>query len=889
MVVQKFMSPVLYRHGTPNTPFAQSLNDMTRSARRWANDIGGTSDPETDVIPQITQDINEIKRLVVAAYTVTLDLNKVWASPLFPQWDSIIRYNECPSRVPISFTYGVSHRSDVKLYRLDGNRAIGWVEFVPRWHVDGVSLDTREHEGSPVMIIRQSTVDDAFPYNWSEQRVQDELCSQIFRLLQDKLALYYAVNLVEKGVRSNTPFVPAGDKTPPSFLGEYVKKDVFDAFKAGIESSVNRNTSSIPALETRVETVEGKVASLEASGVGGLAELKQQVQLNKNELFTLSTRVEYNENLIGEHQVKLNGLDTLKDQVAHNKNDLFTLGTRVEYNENQIGDLQVKANSIDGLKSDVDSTKSTVNSIRSEQSDIKREVRQHATDIQNLKAANLNPDDFVTKTSFFATVEQMPTTQGMRQEIREAVEGVEAGVEASYVKKTEVAELKKLQEQLGKVDVSSFATGSQLAQQQQNIESWGNERFELKGAAYNLINDAKKTITSETDTKVNGLSGRINAAVNETDSLRKSTRQNLDALSGTVSAMDTRLSNGLANLRTETDAKINNRLPMLSASDGMILVADNALAVKWKSTHYSLSIDNLIKERTEGFILNGTGRMTDGTGRGGFVYSTVAFNGSDGSFLVPANQPSERNIFFGDRIHLKEPIFKFSFDAKYGDRNNNTDIRFNIRWFDRSGRELSNYLRGALSATPTQFPATYTTWVVAPSHAEFCEVGIVSASFAASLYLTNVKVQFATDIPEETLWRFTLAETYRPVDLGENKMWLTLDIGTHGSVQVHGIINNGGAVPTGRYVSASQPLPLILQTPLFNLNSPMGGLYTVDSGGLKLEGRFESTPPTGMRMGSMFKIKSSSIAHEFQKFAQSSTSIRIRPLQGLNNNGTTGY
>jgi hypothetical protein len=739
------------------------------------------------------------------------------------------------------------------------------------------------------MIIRQSTVDDAFPYNWSEQRVQDELCSQIFRLLQDKLALYYAVNLVEKGVRSNTPFVPAGDKTPPSFLGEYVKKDVFDAFKAGIESSVNRNTSSIPALETRVETVEGKVASLEASGVGGLAELKQQVQLNKNELFTLSTRVEYNENLIGEHQVKLNGLDTLKDQVAHNKNDLFTLGTRVEYNENQIGDLQVKANSIDGLKSDVDSTKSTVNSIRSEQSDIKREVRQHATDIQNLKAANLNPDDFVTKTSFFATVEQMPTTQGMRQEIREAVEGVEAGVEASYVKKTEVAELKKLQEQLGKVDVSSFATGSQLAQQQQNIESWGNERFELKGAAYNLINDAKKTITSETDTKVNGLSGRINAAVNETDSLRKSTRQNLDALSGTVSAMDTRLSNGLANLRTETDAKINNRLPMLSASDGMILVADNALAVKWKSTHYSLSIDNLIKERTEGFILNGTGRMTDGTGRGGFVYSTVAFNGSDGSFLVPANQPSERNIFFGDRIHLKEPIFKFSFDAKYGDRNNNTDIRFNIRWFDRSGRELSNYLRGALSATPTQFPATYTTWVVAPSHAEFCEVGIVSASFAASLYLTNVKVQFATDIPEETLWRFTLAETYRPVDLGENKMWLTLDIGTHGSVQVHGIINNGGAVPTGRYVSASQPLPLILQTPLFNLNSPMGGLYTVDSGGLKLEGRFESTPPTGMRMGSMFKIKSSSIAHEFQKFAQSSTSIRIRPLQGLNNNGTTGY
>lgn len=850
MAVQKFMSPLLYRHGTPNTPFTQSLNDMSRSARRWANDIGGTSDPEEDAIPQFAQDINEIKRLVVAAYTVTLDLNKVWASPLFPLWDSIVRYNECPSRVPVSFTYGVSHRSDVKLYRLDGNQSIGWVEFTPKWHVDGVSLDTSEHEGSPVMVIRQSTVDDTFSYNWSEQRVQDELCSQIFRLLQDKIALYYAVNLVEKGVRSNTPFVPAGDKTPPSFLGEYVKKDVFDAFKAGIESSVDRNTSAIPALETRVDSVEGKVNALEASGVGGLAELKQQVQLNKNELFNINARV--------------------------------------EYNENQIGDLQVKTNSIDVLKADVDSTKSTVNTIRSEQSDIKREVQRHAVDIQNLKAANLNPDDYVTKTSFFATVEQMPTTQGMRQEIREAVEGVEAGVEASYVKKTEVAELKKLQEQLGKVDVSSFVTRSQLAQQQQTIEGWSNQRFELKGAAYNLMTDAKKTITAETDSKVNGLSGRINAAVKETDELRKSTRQNLDALSGTISAMDTRLTNGIDNLRSETDTKINNRMPKLSASDGMLMVADNAVNEKWKASHYSLSIDNLIKERDEGFILNGTGRMTDGTGRGGFVYSTEAFSGSDGSFLVPANQPSERNIFFGDRIHLKGPVFKFSFDAKYGVRNNNKAIRFNIRWFDRSGRELSNYLRGALSAAPTQFPATYHTWVVAPSYAEFCEVGIVNAPMAANLYLTNVKVQFAPDIPEETLWRFTLAETYRPVDLGENKMWLNLVIGTHGYVQVHGIINDGGAIPTGRYLSASQPLPLMLQTPLFNLNSPMGGLYPVDSGGLKLEGRFETTPPTGLRIGNSFKIEKSSLAHEFQKYAQPSTPIRVRPLQGLNNNGTTG-
>lgn len=837
-----FHHPVFFRHGSLSTPFNQQLNDMNRSATRWANDVSGTSSPETDVIPQITSTVEEVKHRVEQSYSGSIDINKVWSSPLFPLWTSVIRYNECPSRVPVSFTYGISHRHDVKLYRLDGTQAIGWVEFTPKWGVDGVSLDTRDHEGSPVMVIRQSTIDDSFPYNWSEQRVQDELCSQIFRALQDRVALYHASRVVVKDHKSQTPFVPSGDKTPPSFLGEYVKRDTFDTFKAGIESSVNHNTSDITQAKRDIENL------------------------------------------------KATGIEDLKNQVAVNKNGIFTLNTQVEYNANQISGLQTKVNentdSIQHLKADVEGSKLVVDSIRNEFSGIRSEQTEIKRDIQGLKAANLNPDDFVTKTSFWSTVEQMPTTQGMRQEIREAVDGVTSEVEASYVKKTEVADLKKLQEQLGKVDVSSFATRSQLAQQQHDLEGWSNGRFELKGTTGNLINEARRGITAETDSKVSGLSGRIDAAVNETAELRKSTRQNLDALSGTVSAMDTRLSQGLSNLRDETGSKINNRMPKLSASDGMILVADNALDEKWKATHYSLSVDNLIKEREEGFILNGTGRMTDGTGRGGFDYSNIAFNGSSGSFSVVANQTSERNIFFTDRIKLKEKVFKVSMDVRKT-RIGEANFRLNIRWFDRSGREMNNYLRKNEEISVA--PSTVSEWVIAPSDAAFCEVGVVNAVNNNSSFLfTNIKVQFASDIPEEILWQFVLGEQYRHPKFAETPIWINCYVLTHNTINVQGIINRADLVPLGAPFVGEAAMPTPLSSPYLNLSSAYGGMSLVQSGNsLKLEARFNSAPPQGLRMGTSFKSLIDIRHFPFNQYAQGS--LTKRPMVGLNNNGVTGY
>lgn len=834
--------PVFFRHGSSPTPFKQQLNDMNRSARRWANDVSGSLVAETDVIPQIASSVEEVKRLVEQSFSGSIDINKVWSSPLFPLWMSVIRYNECPARVPVSFTYGISHRHDVKLYRLDGSQAIGWVEFTPKWGVDGESLDTREHEGSPVMIIRQSTIDVSFPYNWGEQRVQDELCSQIFRALQDKVALYYASTVVVKDHRSQTPFVPSGDKTPPSFLGEYVKRDVFDSFKAGIESSVSANTSDITQAKRDIDNL------------------------------------------------KATGIDDMKNQIAVNKQGIFTLNTKVEYNQNQIGGLLTRVNgnedTVTRLKVDVEGSKLVTDSIRNEFSGIRSEQTEIKRDIQNLKASHLNPDDFVTKTSFWSTVEQMPTTQGMRQEIREAVDGVTSDVEASYVKKTDVSELKKLQEQLGKVDVSSFATRSQLAQQQHTIEGWGDQRFELKGTAGNLINEARRGITSETDSKVNGLSGRIDAAVNETASLRQSTRQNLDALSSTLQATDTRLSGGLTSIREEFTNKVNGRMPNPSASDGMLVVADNSVADKWKASHYSLSVDNLIKEREEGIILNGTGRMTDGTGRGGFDYSTIAFNGSSGSFSVAANQTSERNIFFTDRIKLKEKIFKVSMDVRQT-RAGTSKFRLNIRWFTVAGVEMSNYLRKEQSATFG--PSTISEWVIAPSDAAFCEVGIVNGLRNPVQLFTNIKVQFASDVHEEVLWQFVLGEQYRHPKFAETPIWINCYIMSQNTINVQGIVNRADLVPVGEPFMGSTALPPPLSSPYFNMSSAYGGFNLVQDGtsGLKLEARFNSTPPQGLRMGTSFKSLVNICHHPFNQYAQGS--IARRPLVGLNNNGTTGY
>ena len=897
MSQSRFNFPIFFRHGSSSTPFNQQLNDMVRSATRWANDIAGTNKAETDIIPSIASSLDTVKGLVKAGFQGEINLNKVWSSPLFPLWVSIIRYNEAPKRIPVSFTYGVSHRKDVKLYVLDGAKDIGWVEHVPKWGVDGVSLDTSLYEGSPIMVIRQSTIDESFPLSWNQQKVQDELCSRIFRCLQDRVALYHASRVVPSDIKGTTPFVPTPEKTPPSLLDSYVKQDVFNTFKSNTEDGISSIQHEVTSLSRDINSIK--------SLTDGLDTLKNKVDVNKNELYTQNTRIEWNSLQINEHVSRLNGIEN---------------------------ETVVNGQSIRTLQNDVQGVKLVNDDIRSEQSGIKQ-------DIENLKSSHLNPDDFVTKTSFFNTIEQMPTTQGMRGEIRDAIEqakldvnddhytkqaadgrfasvqGVDSKIteatsglasvavvdakvrsaseavkddtESKYVKKTDVADLKKLQDQLGKVDITSFTTRSQLAQQQQNIEGWSNQRFELNGTAGNLINEAKRTITNETDTKVNGLLGRINAAVNETNELRKSMRQNLDSLSSTVSAQDTRITNGLSNLKTELQNSIDRKMPNLSASDGMLVVADNAVAEKWKASHYSLSVDNLIKEREEGFILNGTGRMTDGTGRGGFDYSTLAFNGASGSFSVSANQTSERNIFFTDRIRLKEKVFKVSMDVRQT-RVGTSKFRLNIRWFTRSGVELSNYLRKEQTATVG--PSTISEWVIAPSDADFCEVGIVNGTGDPVLLFTNIKVQFAKDIPEEILWQFVLGEQYRHEKFAETPIWINCYVTTHNTINAQGIVNRADLVPVGASFIGGTNLPAPLSVPYFNLNSPYGGMYPVQSGsGLSLEARFNIAPPQGLRMGTSFKSLNDIRHFPFNSYSKVGTPITKRPIVGLNNNGLTGY
>ena len=828
----------------------------------------------------------------------SLVIGKLWGSPEFPLYNVLHRYPSVSDRTPVNLIGG-----DIELWVLDGADDIGWVKRPIKSMFNG-SLSTKQYRGAPVMILCRSK-----HYTPKRGLTEDEAIENKAKLIKTLVLEYCAYGAIgdeELQALDTSSFVNPVGQTPPSFLDAYVKQSVFSEFKTETDTGITNIQHAVTSLAGDVEGIR--------SSTEGLDVLKNQVAVNKQYIFTLNTQVEYNSNQIGNHELRLNQTD---DKITRLKAD------------------------VDGSKLVTDSIRNEFSGIRSEQTNIKR-------DIEGLKASHLNPDDFVTKTSFFNTVEQMPTTQGMRQEIREAVDGVktEVGeehytkteadgkfasqqdlqnattglvsgtlvdhkinqavsglasvatvdskvngvkseVETSYVKKTEVAELKKLQDQLGKVDVSSFATRSQLAQQQQNIESWSNQRFELKGAAGNLINEAKRTITNETNTKVGGLGDRITSTLNEVDNLRQSTRQNLDSLSGTVSAMDTRLTQGLSNLRSETDTKINNRLPKLSASDGMILVADNALAEKWKATHYSLSVDNLIKEREEGVILNGTGRMTDGTARGGFEYSTIAFNGSSGSFSVAPNQTTERNIFFTDRIKLKEKVFKVSMDVRKT-RIGNANFLLNIRWFTRSGVELSSYLRK--SEEITFAPSSISEWVVAPSDAAFCEVGIVNAVNNNSSFLfTNIKVQFASDIPEEILWQFTLANVYRPENFGEDRIWLNIQVTTHNTVNVTGVVNNAAGIPVGQNVMCREKIPAPFAVPLFNLNSPFGGLYLVDSGGLKIEARFNQSPPQGIRMGTSFKPPFDIRHKSFNNWIQFGTDIARRPMVGLNNDGRTGY
>lgn len=817
-----------------------------------------------------------------------LVIGKLWGSPEFPLYNVLHRYPAVGDRTPVNLV-----GSDIELWVLDGAADIGWVKRPIRSMFNG-SLSTKQYRGAPVMILCRSK--HYTPKRGLNENETIENTAKLIKTLVLEYCAYGAIGDEELQALDTASFVNPVGQTPPSFLDAYVKQSTFNNFKTEDENKISNIQHTITSLSDDVEAIR--------SSTSGLDDLKNQVAVNKQDIFTLNTHVEYNANQIVELQVSLN--DT-KDRVTRLKAD------------------------VEGSKLVTDSIRNEFSGIRSEQTDIKRVIRE-------LKDSHLNPDDFVTKTSFWSTVEQMPTTQGMRQEIRQAmndvqsevgenhytkaeadgrfatqrsidtkvteatsslasiavvdtkvsaaVQSVNEWVESSYVKNTEVAELKKLQEQLGKVDVSSFATRAQLAQQQQNIEGWSNQRFELKGAAANLIADARRGITAETDSKVNSLSGRINAAVKETDELRKSTRQNLDALSGTMSAIDTRLTGGIDNLRSETDTRINNRMPKLSASDGMLMVADNAVNEKWKASHYSQSVDNLIREREEGFILNGTGRMTDGTARGGFDYSSIAFNGSSGSFSVAGNQTTEKNIFFTDRIKLKEKVFKVSMDVRQS-RIGTSKFRLNIRWFTRSGVEMSNYLRK--EQTMSVGASTISEWVIAPSDASFCEVGVVNSTGGPVQLFTNIKVQFAQDVPEEILWQFVLGEQYRHPKFAETPIWINCYILSQNTINVQGIINRADLVPVGAPFIGKLALPTPLSSPYFSLGSVYGGMNLVQDGshGLKLEARFNSAPPQGLRMGTSFKSLFDIRHFPFNQYAQGS--LVKRPMVGLNNDGTTGY
>lgn len=766
-----------------------------------------------------------------------LEIGKLWNSPEFPLYNVIHRYPSVSERTPVNLI-----GSDIELWVLDGAVDIGWVKRPIKSMFNG-SLSTKAYRGAPVMILCRSKY-----YVPKRGLTEDESIENKAKLIKTLILEYCAYGAIgdqELQALGTSSFVNPVGQTPPSFLEASVKQSVFSEFK-------NETETGITNIQRAVTSLSGDVEGIRSS---------------------------------------TEGLGELKNQVTINKNDIFTLNTQVKHNSNQIASLEVKdietENTLTRLKADVEGSKLVTNSIRSEFSGIRSEQTEIKRDIEGLKASHLNPDDFVTKTSFWSTVEQMPTTQGMRQEIREAVDGVTSETEATYVKKTEVADLKKLQDQLGKVDVSSFATRTQLAQQQQSIEGWSNGRFELRGAAGNLIDEAKRTITDETNTKVGGLGDRITSALNEVDNLRQSVRQNLDSLSSTVSAQDTRITNGLSNLKTELQNSIDRKMPNLSASDGMLVVADNSLNVKWKASHYSQSVDNLIKEREEGIILNGTGRMTDGTGRGGFDYSTVAFAGASGSFSIQSNQSTERNIFFTDRIKLKDRVFKVSMDVRQT-RIGSSKFRLNIRWFTRSGVELSNYLRKEQEVTVT--PKTISEWVIAPSDAAFCEVGVVNGTGNPVQLFTNIKVQFAYDIPEEILWGFVLGEQYRHEKFAETPIWINCYVSTHNTINVQGIVNRADLVPVGAPFIGSTNLPAPLSVPYFNLNSPYGGLYPVQAGSwLRLEARFNSVPPQGLRLGTSFKSLTDIRPLSFIAYSNVGSPIAKSPMVGLNNNGLTGY
>lgn len=781
--------------------FIDHIKSVMNSVLDWrASKTGQTYSTERAEVAGMPSTAQQLLPWIVQKHqtlTASLNIGKLWNSPEFPLYNVLHRFPSVSDRTPVNLV-----GSDIELWVLDGAANIGWVKRPIKAMFNG-SISTKQFRGAPVMILCRSkhyTVHRGLNENETIENT-----AKLIKTLVLEYCAYSAIGDTEVQAQETTPFVNPIGQTPPSFLDDYVKQTVFSDFKIASDETNRQQTDSINGLIRRVDNLDSRTTVV--------PDLEARLRSTERNVSGLQSHTDSHDRLI----------ERLATETRQNASGIRTLGQRADI-----------------LDSQQTSTTQTIGFVQAEQSEIK-------TDIQNLKRAQLDPNQFVQK--------------------------------------TEVAELKRLQEELGRVDITSFATRTQLAQQQQAIESWGNGRFELKGQAGNLINAARSEITQETNLKVDALSARINRATLETASLRASVRQNLDSLSSTLSATDTRLTTGLNNAKTELQTAINNRMPKPQASDGMFMVADNAASDKWRASHFSQSIFNLIKDNEFGYVLNGAGRITDGAGKGSFAYTSLAFNGSSGSFAIPT-QTSDVYFFLGERIRLKEKVFKFSLDSKLA-RPGSSSFWLCLRWFNADGQMLTNILRNVESIGFQ--PRSIKYWIVAPSDAAYCEIGVSPAKNAPQMHFANIKLQFANDIPEELLWKITLAETFRPSELGEDRLWLNVHVTTHNTITVSGIIHNPAAIPTGRQMVAASEWPVQLVSAEFGINTPFGGLYLLDSNGLRLGSTFPLSPAFGIRIGKSYTPTSEIRTFDYNKIAKATSPIPFRPLVGLNNNGQTGY
>lgn len=781
--------------------FIDHIKSVMNSVLDWrASKTGQTYGTERAEVAGMPSTVQQLLPWIVQKHqtlTNRLVIGNLWNSPEFPLYNVLHRFPSVSDRTPVNLV-----GSDIELWVLDGAANIGWVKRPIRAMFNG-SISTKQFRGAPVMILcraKHYTVHRGLNENETIENT-----AKLIKTLVLEYCAYSAIGDTEVQAQETTPFVNPIGQTPPSFLDDYVKQTVFSDFKISSDVTNRQQTDSINGLIRRVDNLDSRTTVV--------PDLEMRLRSTERNVSGLQSHTDSHDLLI----------ERLATETRQNASGIQTLGQRADI-----------------LDSQQTSTTQTIGFVQAEQSEIK-------TDIQNLKRAQFDPNQFVQK--------------------------------------TEVAELKRLQEELGRVDVTSFATRTQLAQQQQSIESWGNGRFELKGQAGNLINAARNEITQETNLKVDALSKRINSATLETASLRASVRQNLDSLSSTLSATDTRLTNGLTNAKTELWAAINNRMPKPQASDGMLMVADNTASDKWRASHFSQSIFNLIKDNEYGYVLNGAGRISDGAGKGSFAYSTLSFNGSSGSFAIPT-QTSDVYFFLGERIRLKERVFKIALDSKLA-RSGSSSFWLCIRWFNSDGQMMTNIMRNVESIGFQQRSIKY--WIVAPSDANYCEIGVSPAKNAPQMHFANIKLQFANDIPEELLWKITLAETYRPSELGEDCLWLNMHVTTHNTITVSGIIHNPVAVPTGRQMVSASQWPAQITSAEFGINTPFGGFYLLDSNGLKLGAMFPLSPVFGLRIGGSYTPTLDIRTFDYSKIAKATSPIPLRPLMGLNNNRQTGY